>query len=176
MSHLGVTWPNRSCVCRWKCVIESVCVPWRQNAAELQQRGWIFGTCRQGSIKASALTSLCVDYHQIKCHWLSQANVASYDWSALLYLSTVGEDFEGVAPGENQGNHGHFLQVRCIRMYMNWVLLICRTQNHSESRLTLWTGQARVCSSKQITGCTILVFTYCFLLFSRCYYFRIVIV
>eukprot|EP00434_Breviolum_minutum_P006326 symbB.v1.2.005585.t1/scaffold326.1/size228935/7 len=26
---------------------------------------------------------------------VDKANVASYDWSALLYLSTVGEDFEG---------------------------------------------------------------------------------
>ena len=26
-----------------------------------------------------------------------EANVASYDWSAILYLGTAGEDFEGLA-------------------------------------------------------------------------------
>lgn len=31
-----------------------------------------------------------------------QANVASYDWSALLYLSSAGIDFEGLAAGDSK--------------------------------------------------------------------------
>lgn len=47
-----------------------------------------------------------------------QANVASYDWSALLYLSSVGKDFEGVA-GKTRGKSWMWLLFVLIRLDVN---------------------------------------------------------